>query len=61
VNDLLFLAHAQHSMFDDMVHSLGRGVVYAGASKVVRALPMGGAVLLVGGVLLVAWLAGRRR
>jgi hypothetical protein len=48
-------------MFDDMVRSLGWGVMYAGASKVVRALPMGGALLLVAGALLVAWLAGRRR
>jgi hypothetical protein len=60
VTNLLVLASAHHTLFDDLARSLGRGVMYAGAFRLMRSLPMGGAVLLVLAVLAVAWMVSRR-
>jgi hypothetical protein len=55
-----FLADEQHAFFDDMMHSPGRGVMYAFAFKVRHALAMPGAIVLVLVVLAVAVLVSRR-
>ena len=60
VNNLLFLAYAHHNAFDSMLGALGRGVMWASAFRVVRALPLplvGVAVLLI---LVIAWAMSRR-
>jgi hypothetical protein len=56
----LFLAYAQHSFFQDMLRSLGRGVMYAGAFRIMRGMSMPGAIGLVLVVLAIAWLLSRR-
>ncbi len=62
MSDLLFLAysHAAPSLFGDMLHSLGRGVMYAGAFRIMRSLSMSGAIALVLVVLAVAFVLSRR-
>jgi uncharacterized protein YceK len=60
VNSLLLTAYATHGMFDDMVHSLGRGLMWAGAFRIMHGLSLPGAALLVTVVLAIAWMASRR-
>jgi hypothetical protein len=60
VNNLLFMAYAHHSFFEDMSRSLGRGIMYGFGFKAMRALSMPGAIALVLVVLAIAWMVSRR-
>ncbi len=60
MQNMLFLAYAHYSMFEDMTRSLGRGVMYAGAFRLMRGMSMGGAVVAMLLVLVVAFVVSRR-
>lgn len=56
----LVFAAVHHSVFEDMTRSLGRGLMYGFAFKVMRVLSLPGAIALVLIVLVIAWAVSRR-